>query len=222
MIPATSGPPSPEPFAYFDPATSSLRTSQATFDLGFSEHSVTLPKWGSMRNGELYERRMQELRIVASASSSLLPTSDTVPEAPNTGSNKKTLPPGIGNAVKALLPTPAANDSGNTPEDHLRKKPGRIQVTSLQVLVEGGLIPTGGLLPTPTVGDAASTANKTAGRSNPNSKHHDGMTKTDWTRLLPTPRSSDSTGPGHHGTGGADLRTSIGDLTNAPSEDGSL
>ncbi|ASX98752.1 hypothetical protein SEA_COLUCCI_83 [Arthrobacter phage Colucci] len=58
-------------------------------------------------------------------------------------------------AIGHLLPTPAANDSGNTPEEHLRKKPGRTQVTSLQVIADHGLIETGGkILPTPTVGNA--------------------------------------------------------------------
>jgi len=42
------------------------------------------------------------------------------------------------------LPTPAANDSGNTPENHLRKKPGRQVVTSLMVMVDYGLLSTGG------------------------------------------------------------------------------
>jgi len=46
--------------------------------------------------------------------------------------------------IAMLLPTPAAHDSGNTPEEHLRKKPGRTQVTSLQVIVDHGLLPTGG------------------------------------------------------------------------------
>jgi hypothetical protein len=47
-------------------------------------------------------------------------------------------------AVIALLPTPAAHDSGNTPENHLAKKPGRSQVTSLAIIAENGLLPTGG------------------------------------------------------------------------------
>ena len=46
-----------------------------------------------------------------------------------------------------LLPTPAANDTGNPPEDHLRKKPGRKKVTSLKCIVEHGLLVTGGQLP---------------------------------------------------------------------------
>ena len=38
--------------------------------------------------------------------------------------------------------------------------------------------------------------------------------------LLPTPRVSDTNGKGKHGDGGPDLRTSVGELTNPPSEGG--
>lgn len=56
-----------------------------------------------------------------------------------------------------LLPTPAAHDSGNSPEVHLRKKPGRTQVTSLQVIVDHGLLSTGGRMHQPSVvGNASS------------------------------------------------------------------
>lgn len=48
-----------------------------------------------------------------------------------------------------LLPTPVAQPSGNSPSEHLRKKPGRERVTDLAIIVENGLLPTGGLLPTP-------------------------------------------------------------------------
>lgn len=54
------------------------------------------------------------------------------------------------------LPTPVAHPSGNTPEDHLRKKPGRNVVTDLAVLVENDLLRTGGRLehlPTPQARD---------------------------------------------------------------------
>lgn len=51
-------------------------------------------------------------------------------------------------AVK-LLPTPVAQPSGNSPTEHLRKKPGRDRVTDLAIIVENNLLPTGGLLPTP-------------------------------------------------------------------------
>lgn len=48
-----------------------------------------------------------------------------------------------------LLPTPVAQPSGNSPSEHLRKKPGRDRVTDLAIIVENNLLPTGGLLPTP-------------------------------------------------------------------------
>lgn len=99
--------------------------------------------------------------------------------------------------VGPLLPTPVANDSGNTPEDHLRKTPGREVVTSLAILVGNGLIASGGrLLPTPTT--APSTGNGHA-------RHLGGEVAS----LLPTPRTSDTNGPGVHGDGGLDLRTAV-------------
>ena len=52
-----------------------------------------------------------------------------------------------------FLPTVAANDSGNTPKQHLAKKPGRTEVTSLQVVTEY-LMPT---LPTPRRHDFQAT-----------------------------------------------------------------
>lgn len=57
--------------------------------------------------------------------------------------------PTLADEIEHLLPTPAAHDSANTPENHLRKKPGRSQVTSLQIVVDYGLLPTGGRMPSP-------------------------------------------------------------------------
>lgn len=83
-----------------------------------------------------------------------------------------------------LLPTPMARHSGNTPENHLAKKPGRSVVTDLAILVENGLLETGGELPPPAVAPDVP--------------------------LLPTPQTRDSTGGKpeavHRGRGyGADL-----------------
>lgn len=44
--------------------------------------------------------------------------------------------PSIADVVEHLLPTPTATYSGNTAENHLRKKPGRVSVTDLRILVE--------------------------------------------------------------------------------------
>lgn len=63
-----------------------------------------------------------------------------------------------------LLPTPVAQPSGNSPEDHLRKKPGREVVTDLAIMAEHGLFESGGrLLPTPRAtrdGSATETVDK--------------------------------------------------------------
>lgn len=48
--------------------------------------------------------------------------------------------------AEQLLPTPVAQPSGNSPEEHLRKKPGREVVTDLAIIAENGLIETGGRL----------------------------------------------------------------------------
>jgi hypothetical protein len=86
-----------------------------------SEHSepfsATWPTSGMTRSGAAFE-----------LPTPALPTDDS----------------GCSSLTDVLLPTPAAHDSGNTPENHLRKKPGRSVVTSLQVLVDYDLLKTGG------------------------------------------------------------------------------
>ena len=57
-----------------------------------------------------------------------------------------------------MLPTPVAQPSGNSPEAHLRKKPGRERITDLAIIVENGLLATGGLLPTPQATNATASS----------------------------------------------------------------
>lgn len=82
-----------------------------------------------------------------------------------------------------LLPTPVAQPSGNTPEEHLRKKPGRQVVTDLAIIAENGLIESGGrLLPTPTVGNATG-GNAQRGGNRADEKLLPGLARdhaTDW------------------------------------------
>lgn len=79
-----------------------------------------------------------------------------------------------------LLPTPVAQPSGNSPSEHLRKKPGRERVTDLAIIVENNLLPTGGLLPTPQ----ATNATYSGAGYGPNL--HEVATV-----LLPTPKAAD-------------------------------
>lgn len=79
-----------------------------------------------------------------------------------------------------LLPTPVAQPSGNSPSEHLRKKPGRERVTDLAIIVENNLLPTGGLLPTPQ----ATYAPRSSPGYGPNL--HEVASE-----LLPTPKAGD-------------------------------
>jgi hypothetical protein len=180
MTLATCGRTSPTPFAYFDPESSCLRTSQGTLLLDSTPCSVTLPRSGSMRNGQLYERQPWEPATSEPGYSSLLPT----PNVPTGGQR-------LGSAER----------QGNT---WVRPDGSKVQLHLAEIAR---------LLPTPTVGDSKAARNSTANRSKiPPTGIHAGDTLTDAvSKMLPTPRTSDANGGGHHGDGGPDLRTVVAD-----------
>lgn len=57
------------------------------------------------------------------------------------------------------------------------------------------------MIPTPTASANGMSRNRTSGRSNPDSQHHDGVTLADWVRLLPTPAAADGSGGKQHRIG---------------------
>ena len=100
------------------------------------------------------------------------------PDAPTAGADHRPGPSGDTPGL-TLLPTPVSQPSGNTPEEHLRKKPGREVVTDLSIIAENGLFQTGGqLLPTPRAADSTGVRGRTPNRSDAaNAKA--GLTLTD-------------------------------------------
>jgi len=108
-------------------------------------------------------------------------------------------------APEVLLPTPTASPYGSN------------QSLSAGAAVRPSLarLAAQRLLPTPTVADARSAANATAGRRGDTTAHA-GTTLTDATRLLPTPRTTDGRGRAGHGDGGVDLRTAVWQLLPTP------
>lgn len=94
-------------------------------------------------------------------------------------------------APDLLLPTPMAHPSGNSPENHLRKKPGRKRVTDLSILVENGLIETGGvpLLPTPAANLGEHSRDIGADPETRRANNHH-VSTADVVCYLPTPRAS--------------------------------
>lgn len=101
------------------------------------------------------------------------------------------------NETVTLLPSPVAQPSANTPEDHLRKKPGGKTVTDLAIIAENGLMQTGGqLLPTPRATDG------TKGGPNQRGSSGDLMLPSATAQLIPTPSVADASG-GHERRGGS-------------------
>ena len=175
----TSGPTSVRRLASYDPDMSYWRTSEDISLWDSTPSSLTLPVWGCLRNGVLYERPMPERLIAARESSSLLATPTAWlgrRDAHSLGDAERWHNPKRSNELSdqmaALFPTPKAGD-GERGRDLPRKRPD----TSSRELATT----VGHLLPTPTAQAAkhGSTPDVTA----------NGFGKNLWDvpHLLPTP-----------------------------------
>ncbi len=194
----TSGRTSRAPFAFYDPASRSLRTSQTTFESDFPTSSPTLPPSGSMRGGALYAHPTWAPPTSGAGWSSLrsLPT-PTARDWKGAGYDGQ-----LPNAV-ALLPMPRTSDT-NGAGAHGDGGPDLWTAVSL--------------LPTPTVADSRTTANRRADGTPYGSGY--GMTLTDASRrLLPTPTASD--GERRSATYGRGNPTLSGAVSSPPSDAGS-
>jgi len=155
----TSGRTYGKQFATYDPDTRSWRMWPATGLWGSIEFSETWPRTGCMSDGQAFELPTSVHPITAngSSSSSHFPTPkacDGIMGRPRTSGRPIEKSTHLGTIV-TVLPTPVAQPSGNSPEVHLRKKPGRTQVTDLSIIVENGLLESGGkVLPSPKASDA--------------------------------------------------------------------
>jgi len=107
----TSGPTFYAPLGKWDRDSQSWRTSEATSLWALTLSSLTLPTWGGLHGGELFEHPTPELAISVLDSSSL-PTpraTDGTKGGPNQrGSSGDQMLP---SAVMGFLPTPTASDT---------------------------------------------------------------------------------------------------------------
>ena len=101
------------PFAYYDPASACLRTSQGTLDLGLTVSSPTLPPWGCMSDGVLYERRTPVPRTAGNGSSSL-PGTPRAGGGDSVENNRERR--NLEDHVARLLPTPLSDNSRGLPQ----------------------------------------------------------------------------------------------------------
>ncbi len=164
--PAISGLRSRDSFAFYDPESSSVRTSQGTLLSDSTGCSPTLPKWGWMCGGELFERPTLVPPTDGSGCSSLLHT----PRAGET--SDKTSRRGYFASLSsemALLQTPSAADAL---DGHLSRGGSR----SHELLLKGQVK---ALLPTPTTDDANNVTRA--------SGIFDSLARV--AHLLPTPRA---------------------------------
>lgn len=185
----TSGRGSSVPFAFYDPESRSLRTSEATLDGDSTPFSGTLPPLGPMRNGILFARPMSVPRTAVSgcSSSQLLPT--PAASNPNDGEaleswearRQRNLAKGIngngqgtplGIAVQ-MLPTPRTSDTNGAGTHGDGGMDLRTAVT---------------LLPTPAARDWKS------GASNIMDRNARPLNEVVVNKLLPTPNATDGQG----------------------------
>jgi hypothetical protein len=126
------------------PDTCLLKTSAPSLFEDSTASSVTLPKSGSMRNGQLYERPMLEHRIDASEFSSLLPTPTATPYGNNQSQSEGAkVRPSLDGLVK-VLPTPTASEATGPGEGN--RQGGANLRTVIHTHTHNDLV----LLPTPT------------------------------------------------------------------------
>lgn len=195
--------PKPRPLAIWNPETDRWELEQETIFGHSDAYSETWPTSGMTANGVAYELPTWEHHTAGSGSSSSQP--DELLQTPlasegtkpsNVMGVERRLSTGqvfLTNQIvslcgldptEKLLPTPVAQPSGNTPENHLRKKPGRKVVTDLSILVENNLLETGGkLMPTPTTSEATGAGN------GPNKTGGENLRTA--VTLLPTPNTMD-------------------------------
>ena len=126
----------PESLARYDPDSRSWKTAQYSLLGGLDEFSGTWPKWGTMRNGECWERQTLERRT-SEIGYGYWPT-PTVSGNYNRKGASKTSGEGLATAA-SKWPTPSARDAaGANSAEHLSKPrghhdqlPNRVKMVSL-------------------------------------------------------------------------------------------
>lgn len=195
-------------FATYDPATCSWRTLQPSLldelSMPFSER---WPKAGSMRSGAVCARPMLARHIAATGGGASPGTESSWPtitvgdsESGQTAPN----PNRQGGAAHESLRVAASNWPTPSSMTFSGGEPTLTDAMGARTRKQGpNLFESAARWPTPTRLDSTNTANRTATRSDPDSKHHDGVTLVDASRMWPTPHGFNGQDTdGGYGTGG--------------------
>ncbi len=143
-------------FVKYDPDMCLWRTHQCSLLGGFTEFSETWPKWGSMQNGECWERTMLVPTISERESGLMLatPTATANQLAPSTAKH-----PGC----RAWWPTPLAADGSKDPTGSLSRL---LQTGHRRGRRDGTTREGKRIWPTPTVQDAKNNGGPSQHRRN--------------------------------------------------------
>jgi hypothetical protein len=130
---------SSESFAWFDPSSSSWKTSQRSLLTDWTPFSENWPRQGLMRNGLAY-RQVLWAPVTNATAGGLLPTpraNSAMTVDLRTQQNRPELHPNLETVMARLLPTPSATDhKGRSGSGHIQRH-GHKRVSD-------ALIPTGG------------------------------------------------------------------------------
>jgi hypothetical protein len=161
---AGSGPTSLESLGKFGPDGCFLKTSPDLFEGDCAPSSVTLPRWGSMRSGQLSERPMWVPRTSENGCLSLEWPTPRVLDIPRSENGNPSKDGRVLGQEEENWPTPAATVWGGTPEQHLKRKE---QYQCGQVVSELGVYATGVFrldLETPPPGQPSSPSDPSSRR----------------------------------------------------------
>src|SRR6266545_4663741 len=235
-----SGPPSPTPFAFFDPSSCSWKTSPPSCAAGSTSSTPIWPRSGTTRAGSAYAHPTSGRHTAVTGCSCWPPdetssasTAVTTLPTPCARDGKgpgmqrglpdliERRPLGVGpGRAGQLLPTPTSGGGTGYLSGNHRDTWG----PTLELAVQGyrpsklgrpGRPEEPALLPTPTAHAYGSNQSLSAGAA-----VRPSLASLAARRLLPTPRTSDARGPAHHGEGGADLRTVVWLLPTPKATDG--
>jgi hypothetical protein len=120
---ADSGAKWPESLAKFDPVTSSWRTRQCLLFEDSTECLETLPRWGTVLDGELWALDMPE-HLIEGTESGLWPTPTARDHKDGTAKSCQNVPENclLGRAVHTRWPPPTASRGGMEPDGKTGRK----------------------------------------------------------------------------------------------------
>ena len=181
----------------------SWRTERRTSSRGRS-----WPAHGAMYGAVAYALPAPEPVLATPPDGYCPSTPDTSPEAPNAGSHRRSHPSGLGNHVRALMPTPSTSDAVGAGQYPAERITSGHQLNLADAVC--GITPPA-LLPTPRARDGKGP-----------DRNPKGVDLNHAVALLPAPRASDATkgSPHQHGSSGDLTLTSAIHLLPTPTSGG--